>query len=234
LTVARFIDTTLERMARPRLAGAGVSRVASRASYLLHRAAHEWRKGQFPPGAKIDPTRCAVFGNATVAFGRRSYAEGLSVYGWGHQEVEIGAFCSIADRVCFVVGGHHDLHHVSTSPFLGAWAGDGDPSAGPIRLGNDVWIGHGATVMGGVSLGNGSVVAAGAVVTGDVCSYDVVAGVPARRLRRRFDDETCAALERTRWWDLPDSTIEQLAIAGRFADPRRLTDALLHRTDAGG
>jgi acetyltransferase-like isoleucine patch superfamily enzyme len=203
--------------------------VVNRTSNLLYRAAHEWRREQFPPNAKVDLTRCAIFGDATVSFGRRSYAEGLRIYGWGAQHVEIGAFCSIADRVSFVVGGHHDLGHVSTSPFLGGWAGEGDPSDGTIEVGNDVWIGQGATVMGGVALGSGSVIAAGAVVTESVRSYEVVAGVPARALRRRFDDRTCRALERAQWWELPDTVIEEHARAGRFKDPHTLLAILLSR-----
>jgi len=54
----------------------------------------------------------------------------------------------------------------------------------PITLEDDVWIGAGAIVLPGVTIGRGSIVAAGAVVTGDVPPLTVVAGVPARELRK--------------------------------------------------
>jgi hypothetical protein len=53
------------------------------------------------------------------------------------------------------------------------------------KIGRDVWIGANAVILGGVTLGDGAVVAAGAVVTRDVEAGAVVAGVPARLVRRR-------------------------------------------------
>jgi acetyltransferase-like isoleucine patch superfamily enzyme len=54
----------------------------------------------------------------------------------------------------------------------------------PIAIEDDVWIGAGAIVLPGVTLGRGSIVGAGAVVTSDVPPLTVVAGVPARELRK--------------------------------------------------
>jgi acetyltransferase-like isoleucine patch superfamily enzyme len=56
-----------------------------------------------------------------------------------------------------------------------------------ITVEDDVWIGSGTIVTDGVTIGKGSVVAAGSVVTRDVSPYSVVAGAPAR-LIRRIDD----------------------------------------------
>ena len=55
---------------------------------------------------------------------------------------------------------------------------------GPIRIGRYAWIGAGAVVLPGVQIGECSVVGAGAVVTEDVEPFTVVAGVPARLIRR--------------------------------------------------
>lgn len=69
------------------------------------------------------------------------------------------------------------------------------------RIGNDVWIGANAVIMRGVTIGDGAVIGAGAVITRDVPPYAVMAGVPAKQLRLRFDAETVRRLQATRWWD---------------------------------
>jgi acetyltransferase-like isoleucine patch superfamily enzyme len=53
---------------------------------------------------------------------------------------------------------------------------------------NDVWIGYGSTVLGGVRIGEGSIIGAGSMVTKDVEPYSIYAGVPARKVRSRFDN----------------------------------------------
>jgi acetyltransferase-like isoleucine patch superfamily enzyme len=68
-------------------------------------------------------------------------------------------------------------------------------------LGHDVWVGHGAIVKGGISIGHGSIIGAGAVVTHDVPPYAVVAGVPARLLRYRFEPQIIDTLLASRWWE---------------------------------
>lgn len=60
-------------------------------------------------------------------------------------------------------------------------------SKGPVIIGNDVWIGDKATILAGVSIGNGAVVAANAVVTKDVPAYTVVAGNPAKIIKRNIE-----------------------------------------------
>lgn len=72
---------------------------------------------------------------------------------------------------------------------------------GHVTLGHDVWVGHGAIVLPGVSVGTGAVIGAGAVVTRDVEPYAMVAGVPARFMRWRFEPDTAARLMKLAWWD---------------------------------
>ena len=60
-------------------------------------------------------------------------------------------------------------------------------TAKPINIGNDVWIGFGAQILLGCNIGDGAVIAAGAIVTKDVEPYTVVAGVPARVIKKRED-----------------------------------------------
>ena len=77
-----------------------------------------------------------------------------------------------------------------------AWDNKGD-----IVIGNDVWIGYEAVIMAGVHIGNGAIIAARAVVTKDVPPYTIVGGVPARPIRKRFDEEVIQKLETLKWWD---------------------------------
>jgi carbonic anhydrase/acetyltransferase-like protein (isoleucine patch superfamily) len=68
-------------------------------------------------------------------------------------------------------------------------------------LGHDVWIGHGAVVLPGVKIGIGAAIGAGAVVSKDVPPFAVVAGVPAKVIRFRFDENVRAGLLELAWWD---------------------------------
>lgn len=53
-----------------------------------------------------------------------------------------------------------------------------------VSIGSHVWIAKKATIMGGVSVGDGSVIGLGSVVTKDVPNNCIVAGIPARVVRR--------------------------------------------------
>jgi acetyltransferase-like isoleucine patch superfamily enzyme len=78
----------------------------------------------------------------------------------------------------------------------------------PISIGNDVWVGESAMVMGGVKIGDGAVIAAHSVVTRDVPPYAIVAGVPAKVVKYRFDEEIINSLLDIKWWNLTEQEIE--------------------------
>jgi len=77
----------------------------------------------------------------------------------------------------------------------------------PILIGNDVWVGESSMIMGGVKIGDGAVIAARSVVTKNVPPYAIVAGVPAKVVKYRFDEETINRLLDIKWWDLPEQVI---------------------------
>ena len=125
--------------------------------------------------------------------------------------LKIGRFCSIACGAKFLfTSGNHTLRSLSTYTFpiffdewnldksriWEAWDNKGD-----IELGNDVWVGYEAVIMSGVKIGSGAIIGTRAVVTKDVPPYTVAAGVPAKPIRRRFDDSTIETLEKLRWRD---------------------------------
>ncbi|MCI8771734.1 MAG: CatB-related O-acetyltransferase [Lachnospiraceae bacterium] len=84
-----------------------------------------------------------------------------------------------------------------------AWDNKGD-----IIIGNDVWIGYEAVILSGVTIGDGAIIGTRAVVTKDIPPYTIVGGVPAKPIRKRFDDVTIARLLELKWWDWSEERIK--------------------------
>lgn len=130
----------------------------------------------------------------------------------------IGKFCQIASGVNFIMNGaNHQMNAVSTFPFyiLEGWQQDVPPlSAMPIKgdtiVGNDVWIGQNVTILPGVKIGDGAIIAANSTVGSDVSAYTIVAGNPAKPIRKRFDDELIGILLQFKWWDKEIDEINRL------------------------
>ena len=129
----------------------------------------------------------------------------------------IGKFCSIACSAKFLFNsGNHKMASLSTYTFplffeewdlekenvAQAWDQKGD-----IIIGNDVWIGYEAVILSGVTIGDGAVIGCRAVVTKDIPPYTIVGGVPAKPIRKRFDEETIKELQKIKWWDWPEEKI---------------------------
>jgi len=148
---------------------------------------------------------------------------------WG---ANIGRYCSIGPDVC-IGPFEHPVDILTTHPighdpgaifriasYYGEVATSHDTSqrnAKKVTIGNDVWIGRGVTIMNGVTVGDGAIIAAGAVVARDVEPYEIVGGVPAKRIRMRFEPDMVRRLMAVQFWkwDLRSSpkkiTFENLA-----------------------
>jgi acetyltransferase-like isoleucine patch superfamily enzyme len=144
--------------------------------------------------------------------------------------LKIGNYCSIAPGVEIILGLNHRSDWVSTYPFRGGEdrraADDTDElnTKGDVDIGSDVWIGAGATILSGVTVGDGAVIGARAVVSRDVPPYGIVAGNPARLVRRRFSDDVVDALLRIKWWNLDRAIVTELSPFLQSGDPHRFID----------
>jgi len=131
----------------------------------------------------------------------------------------IGKFCSIA-AMTRINPGNHPMHRATQAHFTyraSTYFPDENDDAEffewrrghRVQIGHDVWIGHGAVVLPGRSVGTGAVVAAGAIVTKDVPAYTIVAGNPARTIRRRFPESVTNRLAALSWWDWDHETLRR-------------------------
>jgi chloramphenicol O-acetyltransferase type B len=154
---------------------------------------------------------------AQVSVGRYTYGNPLCMVWTAEERIEIGSFCSIAERVVIFGGGEHRTDWISTYPFAEVFDIPekrivGHPaSKGTTRIGNDVWLGFQSTILSGVEIGHGAVIGANAVVSRDVPPYSIVVGNPGRVVRYRFDLSVISDLVQIAWWDWPIGKILQHA-----------------------
>lgn len=162
--------------------------------------------GAFGPGSCLGFPLEGLFGTSAMHIGAETligrYCT-LSVgYGPGQRDLPspgllIGDRCVIGARACITA---HERITIGDDVWFGkdvfisdASHGVGDPEIPigrqfgdhrPVAIGAGSWIGHGAVILPGARLGRRVVVGAGAVVRGDIPDDSVVAGVPARVVRR--------------------------------------------------
>ena len=140
-------------------------------------------------------------------------------YPVNQDKLKIGKFCSIACGAKFLfTSANHTMKSLSTYPFpifFEEWQLDGKDicdawdNKGDIVIGNDVWIGYEAVILSGVTIGDGAVIGSRAVVTKDVEPYTIVGGVPAKPIRKRFDEQMIKKLEKIGWWNWDEEQIRQ-------------------------
>ena len=158
-------------------------------------------------------------------FGYGSY---ISVNG-DLSNAKVGKYCSIGPNLSSVGGNHPLKNVVSIHPaFYAEENGAGfsyisgesrfeenkyvDESKGYFfEIGNDVWIGANVSICQGVHIGDGAVVGAGALVTKDLDPFCIYAGVPAKKIGKRFSKDEREKLLEIKWWDKDEAWIKEHA-----------------------
>jgi acetyltransferase-like isoleucine patch superfamily enzyme len=148
--------------------------------------------------------------------------DGIKIIG-GYDEgtkLIIGKFCSIAEGVVVFLGANHRVDwfttypfgHIHENKFPKVKRNHGHPaSKGNVVIGNDVWIATNAVIMSGIKIGDGAIIGAYSIVTKDVPPYTIVAGNPAKQIRKRFSDEIINKLLELKWWDMDETRINEIS-----------------------
>lgn len=98
-----------------------------------------------------------------------------------------------------------------------------------INIEHDVWIGQNVTIMRGIRIGTGAIIGANSVVTKDVPPYTIVAGVPAKKIKNRFPEETISKLIESQWWNYSLDSLRGID----FSNPESAATEITHRKNHG-
>lgn len=138
---------------------------------------------------------------------------------------KIGRYSSIGPNVNCILGNHPTNTFVSTHPaffsprkhvgFSYVDSQKFEEFSRPrdenkkysILIGNDVWVGANVSILDGVSIGDGAIIASNALVNKDIAPYTIVGGVPAKIIKKRFDDDEIEFLLDFNWWEKPNNWI---------------------------
>jgi virginiamycin A acetyltransferase len=128
----------------------------------------------------------------------------------GREECSIGKYCALGYHITIVTT-NHDISRPNLQINLHRKFGfcSLEISKGPVAIGHNVWIGDNVTILSGVNIGSGSVVGAGAVVTDDLPPCSVAAGVPARLIKYRFNENIIGQFLELKWWDWSEERIKR-------------------------
>ena len=122
---------------------------------------------------------------------------------------KFGNFCSIGPNVQIGLG-MHPTKLISTHPIFFSTKKqcqisfvnkDCFKELGENEIGNDVWIGANVIVLDNIKIGDGAIIAAGSVVTKDVEPYEIVGGIPAKLIKKRFSEKEIEKLLIFKWWN---------------------------------
>lgn len=153
-----------------------------------------------------------------ITVGKMSYHNGGFII-QGSQDVKIGSYCAFGENIRIITDNHDYNYPVMQYTFYRHYFGKEHPGVikyppnkertkGGVEIGNDVWIGHNATILSGVKIGNGAILGNGCIVTKDVEPYSIVSGIPARKIKMRFNEEIVKYFQEIKWWNWSENKIK--------------------------
>jgi acetyltransferase-like isoleucine patch superfamily enzyme len=159
-------------------------------------------------GKNAVPDRCNFSGKIKIGYG--------TTLGYNNLlggTITIGRYCQLGVDIALHAT-NHPISYMTTYINQNLFQGELKQLKveNKIEIGHDVWIGHGVIVVGNVFIGNGAIVAAGSVVTKDVAPYSIVAGIPAKEIRKRFSDTIIHEIETMQWWDKSEVELEKIKL----------------------
>ena len=210
-TSLRLAEKLVSKLSYPRLAVEIANRTIDRQQLKIKAGVDIGRDCILRGNLMIGP-HCSVGDNCEllgdVSLGERSNLNrGIEVV----REVKIGKYGAFARDILF-----QEKNHVISKPGMQMRFYNNvldskleHTSNGPISVGNGVWIGARDIILSAVSIGDGAIMGVGSIVTDDVEPYSVVAGVPADRVKWRFNKEIREQLLELEWWNLPEDVLQQ-------------------------
>ena len=157
-------------------------------------------------GKNAVPDGCNFSGKIKIG-----YATTLGYRNLLSGSIAIGKYCQLGVDVALHAT-NHPISYMTTYINQNLFQGELKhlKEENSIIIGHDVWIGHGVIIVGNVTIGNGAILAAGSVITKDVEPYSIVAGVPAKEIRKRFSDTIIQEIETLQWWDKSEQELEKI------------------------
>ncbi len=164
--------------------------------------------------------RLYTFPKGKIVIGEHSTGTPYVYNSFSNDIVTIGKYTSIGPDVIVIPSmGHVPLtqfydKRVSTFPLAGLKKNGFKAEyflpfkGGFVTIGNDVWVGARAIILPQVTIGDGAIIGAGSVVTHDVPPYAIVAGVPAKIIRYRYDSQKIQKLLAIAWWNWNEEKIK--------------------------
>jgi len=124
-------------------------------------------------------------------------------------KTKIGNYTSIANNVS-IGQGEHDISRISTKAMFYGESGYDILTQNECIIGHDVWIGTHVVILRGVTIGNGAVIGAGAIVTKNISDFEVVVGIPAKKIKNRFSTDFQRIINNTNWWHKDPNEAKQI------------------------
>ncbi len=161
----------------------------------------------------VEKTPVLITSKDRIIVGANSYHNGNFAIRGGGCKVKIGSYCAIGKDVKLILNNHETSFasmqysfykkYFNKSPFKKT-----KPDFS-IIIGSDVWIGDSVIILPNVTIGHGAVIGAGSIVTKNIEPFTVVAGNPAKEIKKRFNENIIDELLKSEWWNWDLSEIKE-------------------------